>query len=134
MQPKVLFLVLAVFGAPTRPPRRPPRSLLRVSQQRGSSSLSSWSIELKPERNQQHRGLLSSTGRRRVEWVVHAARHEPNAPTSDPMKALNDYSGFGRLPRGTLAQKHMVFIRAARTSPNVSAPSSHGRSNVLTMD
>jgi len=119
----VLFLVLAVFGvsgqAAAQTTSIAPADLAAtwqlVTLERGLSSG-------KPERNQQHRGLLILDSAGNVfEWVGTPARSEPDAPASDPMKALNDYSGFWGRYRVDTAQKRMVFNARGAVSPNVSA-------------
>src|SRR5688572_31199912 len=92
----VLFLALAVFGAADHAAAQStaiaPADLAAtwqlVSIDRGLSSG-------KPERIQQPRGLLilDSAGNA-FEWVGTAPRTQPDSASTDPVKALNDYSGF----------------------------------------
>ena len=119
----VLFLALALFGAPGRAVAQvtsiAPADLAAtwqlVSLERGVSSE-------KPERNQQPRGLLILDSAGNVfEWVGTNPRQEPDAPANDPVKALADYSGFWGRYRVDTAQKRMVFNARGAVSPNVSA-------------
>jgi hypothetical protein len=119
----VLFLALAVFGAPGQAVAQAtsiaPADLAAtwqlVSLERGLSSE-------KPERNQQPRGLLILDSAGNVfEWVGTNPRQEPDAPANDPVKALADYSGFWGRYRVDSTQKRMVFNARGAVSPNVSA-------------
>ena len=74
----------------------------------------------KPERVQLPRGLLilDSAGNA-FEWVGTPPRHQPDAPATDPVKALNDYSGFWGRYRVDPAHKRMVFTAKGAVSPSV---------------
>ena len=119
----VLFLVLAVFAAPGR-------AVAQVTSIAPADLAATWQLVTlerglssgKPERNQQHRGLLILDSAGNVfEWIGTPPRQEPDAPASDPMKALDHYSGFWGRYRVDTAQKRMVFDARGAVSPNVSA-------------
>jgi hypothetical protein len=84
-----------------------------VSLERGLSSGT-------PERVQLPRGLLilDSAGNA-FEWVGTPPRQQPDAPTADPVKALNDYSGFWGRYRVDSGHKRMVFTARGAVSPSV---------------
>jgi hypothetical protein len=48
-------------------------------------------------------------------------RDQPDAPTTDPVKALNDYSGFWGRYRVDTAQKRMVFTALGAVNPTMTA-------------
>ena len=117
----VLFLTLAVFGAAglaaAQSTAVAPADLAAtwqlVSIERGVSGG-------KPERIQQPRGLLILDSAGNVfEWVGTAPRTQPDSAGTDPVKALNDYSGFWGRYRVDAAQKRMVFSARGAVSPSV---------------
>jgi hypothetical protein len=74
----------------------------------------------KPERLQQPRGLLILDSAGNVfEWVSTAPRTQPDSASTDPVKALNDYSGFWGRYRVEAAQKRMVFSARGAVNPTM---------------
>ena len=117
----VLFVALALFGAAgqaaaqsaTIAPADLAATWQLVSIERGVSTG-------KPERIPQPRGLLilDSAGNA-FEWVGTPPREQPDAPNTDPMKALNDYSGFWGRYRVDAPQKRMVFSARGAVNPTM---------------
>ena len=117
----VLFVGVAAFAAPCQVAAQSapiaPADLAAtwqlVSIERGVSTG-------KPERIQQPRGLLilDSAGNA-FEWVGTTPRDQPDSPVTDPVKALNDYSGFWGRYRVDAAQKRLVFSARGAVSPNL---------------
>lgn len=84
-----------------------------ISLERGLSSG-------KADRVQQPRGLLIlDAAGNAFEWVGTPPREQPDAPTVDPVKALNDYNGFWGRYRVDAAQKRMVFSARGAVSPSI---------------
>lgn len=117
----VLFAALAVCGAAGESAAQTaslaPADLAAtwqlVSMERGLSSG-------KPERMTQPRGLLilDSAGNA-FEWVGTPPRDQPDNPSTDPVKALNDYSGFWGRYKVDTAQKRLVFSARGAVNPSV---------------
>ena len=117
----VLFAALAAFGAVGQAAAQStaiaPADLAATWQllsiERGLSTG-------KPERVPQPRGMLIlDAAGNAFEWVGTPPRDQPDAPATDPVKALNDYSGFWGRYRVDAAQKRVVFSARGAVSPNV---------------